>query len=276
MRVAALQLSSTDDPTENLVETLSMIDQAVQGDATFIATPEVTNIISGSRTHQRAVLHTQADDPTLAAIQSAAREHNVWILIGSLALLTNDPDGRFANRSFLIGPDGQIAGQYDKIHMFDVVLSESETYRESDGYRPGSQAVLVNTTFGNIGMSVCYDVRFPHLYRRLAQAGAHIVTIPAAFAQTTGQAHWEILLRARAIETGCFVIAPAQCGTHLTRHGPERKTHGHSMIIGPWGDIIAQANREKGIVFANLDLDDVDKTRARVPSLSKTQDIIGP
>ena len=276
MRVAALQLSSTDDPTENLVETLSMIDQAVQGDATFIATPEVTNIISGSRTHQRAVLHTQADDPTLAAIQSAAREHNVWILIGSLALLTDDPDGRFANRSFLIGPDGQIAGQYDKIHMFDVVLSESETYRESDGYRPGSQAVLVNTTFGKIGMSVCYDVRFPHLYRRLAQAGAHILTIPAAFAQTTGQAHWEILLRARAIETGCFVIAPAQCGAHLTRHGPERKTHGHSMIIGPWGDIIAQANREKGIVFANLDLDDVDKTRARVPSLSKTQDIIGP
>ncbi|MEY2991686.1 MAG: hypothetical protein RI946_1080, partial [Pseudomonadota bacterium] len=189
MRVAALQLSSTDDPTENLVETLSMIDQAVQGDATFIATPEVTNIISGSRTHQRAVLHTQADDPTLAAIQSAAREHNVWILIGSLALLTDDPDGRFANRSFLIGPDGQIAGQYDKIHMFDVVLSESETYRESDGYRPGSQAVLVNTTFGKIGMSVCYDVRFPHLYRRLAQAGAHILTIPAAFAQTTGQAH---------------------------------------------------------------------------------------
>jgi predicted amidohydrolase len=276
MRVGVLQLSSTDDPQENLVQTLAMVDQAVAGGAQFIATPEVTNIISGSRTHQRSVLCDQADDPTLAGLRDAAQRHGVWVLIGSLALLSDDPDGRFINRSFLITPNGDIAASYDKIHMFDVTLSETESYRESDGYRPGNRAVLAKTDIATIGMSVCYDLRFPYLYRSLAQAGAQILTIPAAFAQTTGQAHWEILLRARAIETGCFVIAPAQCGDHAVRRGPPRKTYGHSMIIAPWGDIIAQAGTEKCVIFADIDLGDVDKARARVPSLVKTQEILGP
>jgi predicted amidohydrolase len=276
MRVGVLQLSSTDDPQENLVQTLGMVAQAVAGGAQFIATPEVTNIISGSRTHQRSVLCDQADDPTLAGLRDAAQRHGVWVLIGSLALLSDDPDGRFINRSFLITPNGDIAASYDKIHMFDVTLSETESYRESDGYRPGNRAVLAKTDIATIGMSVCYDLRFPYLYRSLAQAGAQILTIPAAFAQTTGQAHWEILLRARAIETGCFVIAPAQCGDHAVRRGPQRKTYGHSMIIAPWGDIIAQAGTEKCVIFAEIDLGDVDKARARVPSLVKTQEILGP
>lgn len=276
MRVGVLQLSSTDDPQENLVQTLGMVAQAVAGGAQFIATPEVTNIISGSRTHQRSVLCDQADDPTLAGLRDAAQRHGVWVLIGSLALLSDDPDGRFVNRSFLITPNGDIAASYDKIHMFDVTLSETESYRESDGYRPGNRAVLAKTDIATIGMSVCYDLRFPYLYRSLAQAGAQILTIPAAFAQTTGQAHWEILLRARAIETGCFVIAPAQCGDHAVRRGPPRKTYGHSMIIAPWGDIIAQAGTEKCVIFAEIDLGDVDKARARVPSLVKTQEILGP
>jgi predicted amidohydrolase len=276
MRVGVLQLSSTDDPQENLVQTLGMVAQAVAGGAQFIATPEVTNIISGSRTHQRSVLCDQADDPTLAGLRDAAQRHGVWVLIGSLALLSDDPDGRFINRSFLITPNGDIAAYYDKIHMFDVTLSETESYRESDGYRPGNRAVLAKTDIATIGMSVCYDLRFPYLYRSLAQAGAQILTIPAAFAQTTGQAHWEILLRARAIETGCFVIAPAQCGDHAVRRGPQRKTYGHSMIIAPWGDIIAQAGTEKCVIFAEIDLGDVDKARARVPSLVKTQEILGP
>ncbi len=276
MRVGVLQLSSTDDPQENLVQTLGMVAQAVAGGAQFIATPEVTNIISGSRTHQRSVLCDQADDPTLAGLRDAAQRHGVWVLIGSLALLSDDPDGRFVNRSFLITPNGDIAASYDKIHMFDVTLSETESYRESDGYRPGNRAVLAKTDIATIGMSVCYDLRFPYLYRSLAQAGAQILTIPAAFAQTTGQAHWEILLRARAIETGCFVIAPAQCGDHAVRRGPQRKTYGHSMIIAPWGDIIAQAGTEKCVIFAEIDLGDVDKARARVPSLVKTQEILGP
>lgn len=276
MRVGVLQLSSTDDPQENLVQTLGMVAQAVAGGAQFIATPEVTNIISGSRTHQRSVLCDQSDDPTLAGLRDAAQRHGVWVLIGSLALLSDDPDGRFINRSFLITPNGDIAASYDKIHMFDVTLSETESYRESDGYRPGNRAVLAKTDIATIGMSVCYDLRFPYLYRSLAQAGAQILTIPAAFAQTTGQAHWEILLRARAIETGCFVIAPAQCGDHAVRRGPQRKTYGHSMIIAPWGDIIAQAGTEKCVIFAEIDLGDVDKARARVPSLVKTQEILGP
>lgn len=276
MRVALLQLNCSDDPDENLSQTLDMLSQAVDQGAEFIATPEVTNIISGNRAHQRSVLHPQSEDPTLAALRDRARVHGVWVLIGSLALLSEDSEGRFVNRSFLITPAGDIAVTYDKIHMFDVTLSETESYRESDGYRPGDVAKLAETPFGGIGLSVCYDVRFPHLYRALAQAGARILTVPAAFARTTGKAHWEILLRARAIETGCFVLAPAQCGDHRVRTGPARQTYGHSMVIGPWGDIIAQGGGQKSIVFADIDLRDVDKARARVPSLDKTQAFSGP
>jgi predicted amidohydrolase len=171
----------------------------------------------------------------------------------------------------LIAPSGQIVAQYDKIHMFDVTLSETEQYRESDGYRPGDRAVIADTEFGKIGMTICYDIRFPHLFRGLAKSGASILLIPAAFARPTGRAHWEVLLRARAIETGCFVIAAAQTGEHKTSLGQPRKTYGHSMIVSPWGEILADAGEDQSIIYAELDLSLVESTRARVPSILSNQ-----
>ncbi len=265
LRAALLQLCASDRPDENLVETLRMVREAVHGGALFVLTPEVTNCVSDSRSDQNAVLHHQDDDPTLKALQAEAQALEIWLLIGSLALKTNDPDGRFANRSFLINPQGEIAAQYDKIHMFDVTLSETEAYRESHGYRPGETSTLAKTPFGNIGLTVCYDIRFPHLHRSLAKAGAQILTVPAAFARPTGQAHWEVLLRARAIETGCFVLAPAQTGEHP---GSRRKTFGHSMAIAPWGEVLADAGTDVGITYVDLDLEQVAKARQRVPSLT--------
>lgn len=276
MRAALVQLNVTDLPEENLSVTLSLIDRAVAGGAEFVLTPEVTNCISTDRAHQRAVLRHEEDDPTLATLRTQAREHGIWLLIGSLALLTHDPDGRFANRSFLITPEGEIAARYDKIHMFDVQVSETEVYRESSGYRPGEQAEVVSTPFGVIGLSICYDLRFPYLYRALAKAGADILTVPAAFNTTTGAAHWEPLLRARAIETGCFVLAPAQTGTHVERKGPGRKTYGHGLVIAPWGEVLADAGTEPGVTLIDLDLAEVRKARARVPSLDHDRAFAGP
>ena len=197
-------------------------------------------------------------------------------MVGSLGLLTQDADGRFANRSLLIAPDGSVAARYDKIHMFDVNVSETEVYRESEGYRPGTQAVVAETPFARIGMTVCYDVRFPALYRRLAQGGAQVITVPAAFNHITGAAHWETLLRARAIETGCFVLAPAQTGFHPETNGKGRRTHGHSLAIAPWGEILVDAGTEPGVTFVDLDLGRVDEARRRVPSLSHDRDFAGP
>lgn len=277
IRAALVQLTVSDDPAANLAVTQSRIAQAAAGGAGFVLTPECTNILSSNRAHQRAVLRHEADDPTLAALRAQAAELDIWLLIGSLGVLTSDEDGRFANRSLLIGPDGAVAARYDKIHMFDVNVSETEVYRESAAYRPGARAVLAETPFARIGMTVCYDVRFPHLYRRLAKAGAQILTVPAAFNHITGAAHWETLLRARAIETGCFVLAPAQTGQHPEAHGPgTRRTHGHSLAIAPWGEVLADAGSEPGVTFVDLDLDAVDKARARVPSLSHDREFDGP
>lgn len=275
MKIAALQLCVSDDPVANLALTLSMVRQAAEAGAQFIATPEVTNCISNSRRHQNQVLALQEDDQTLAALCAAAARFGVWISVGSLALKLPDDD-RFTNRSFMIDPSGQIVAQYDKIHMFDVTLSETEQYRESDGYRAGDHAVVADTAFGKIGMTICYDIRFPHLYRGLANSGASILLIPAAFAQPTGRAHWEVLLRARAIETGCFVIAAAQTGEHQTSQGRPRKTYGHSMIISPWGEILADAGEDQGIIYADLDLSLVESTRARVPSILSNQSFSEP
>ena len=267
MKVALLQLTSSDDPAENLEIVRGMMQQAADQGARFILTPEVTNCVSSSRAHQAAVLSPQDDDATLAGLREEAARLGVWLLIGSLALKTTDPDGRFANRSFLIGPDGAIGAWYDKIHMFDVQVSEVETYRESAGFRPGDSAVLADAGFAKIGMTVCYDVRFPHLHRSLAQAGAQILTVPAAFSPVTGAAHWEPLLRARAIETGCYVLAPAQTGLHPSSTGGTRRTYGHSMVISPWGEVLADAGTEPGITFVDLAMDDVAQARARVPAL---------
>ena len=275
MKIAALQLCASDDPVANLALTLSMVRQAAEAGAQFIATPEVTNCVSSSRRRQNEVLALQEDDETLAAMCAAAARFGVWISVGSLALKLPDDD-RFINRSFMIDPSGQIVAQYDKIHMFDVTLSETEQYRESDGYRAGDHAVIADTAFGKIGMTICYDIRFPHLYRGLAKSGASILLIPAAFAQPTGRAHWEVLLRARAIETGCFVIAAAQTGEHQTSQGRPRKTYGHSMIVSPWGEILADAGEDQGIIYADLDLSLVESTRARVPSILSNQSFSEP
>ena len=276
MRAALVQLTVTDDPGANLPVTLSYIAAAAAGGAGFVLTPECTNALSSNRARLRSLLHPEETDPTLAALRAAAAQHGIWLLVGSLGLLTQDEDGRFANRSLLVAPDGSLAARYDKIHMFDVNVSETEIYRESAGYRPGNCAVLADTSFATIGMTVCYDVRFPHLYRRLAQAGAQILTVPAAFNHITGAAHWETLLRARAIETGCFVLAPAQTGFHPEHEGKGRRTHGHSLAIAPWGEVLADAGTEPGVTFVDLDLTEVAKARARIPSLSHDRAFTGP
>ncbi len=276
MRVALIQLNSNDNPTENLVVTENLVRKAVALGAEFVLTPEVTNVVSTSRSHQRIVLQLEQDDPTLSCMLKLAKEFGVLLLIGSLAIKTDAPDARFANRSFLIGPDGSVISRYDKIHMFDVDLSETERWRESDGYAPGEQAILADTDVGKIGMTVCYDVRFAHLFRDLAKAGAEIITVPSAFSPVSGAAHWHILLRARAIETGCFILAPAQTGAHGTSTGKSRSTYGHSLAVNPWGVVIADGGTEPGITMLDIDLDEVIKAQNRIPSLNHDKPYEGP
>ena len=276
MRVGLVQLTVSDDPAGNLPQTLALVRAAAAGGAGFVLTPECTNALSSDRGHQQDILHPEDSDPTLAALRAEAARAGIWLLIGSLGLKTRDDDGRFANRSLLIDPTGAITARYDKIHMFDVTLSEAETYRESASYRPGARAVLAETPFGMLGLTVCYDIRFPALYRRLAQGGAQIITVPAAFNHITGAAHWETLLRARAIETGCYILAPAQTGFHAEVRGKGRRTHGHSLVIAPWGEVLADAGTDPGVVFAKIDLAEVARARARVPSLSHDRPFDGP
>lgn len=276
MRAALVQLTVGDDPQANLTDTIFHVRDAVARGAGFVLTPELTNGLSSGRDHQRRVFRHEDDDPTLAALRAEAQAAGVWLLIGSLGLLTRDADGRLANRSFLIGPDGGIVARYDKIHMFDVNISPTEVFRESDGYRPGSRAVLADAGFARIGMTVCYDLRFPALYRRLALAGADILTVPAAFNHITGAAHWETLLRARAIETGCFVLAPAQTGFHPETGGRGRRSHGHALAVAPWGEVLADAGTEPGVTLVTLDLGRVAEARRRVPSLTHDRGFDGP
>jgi deaminated glutathione amidase len=276
MRAGLVQLTVSDDPGANLAATLAHVRKAAEGGAAFVLTPELTNGLSSSRSRQRMLFRHEDADTTLAALRAEAEAAGIWLLIGSLGLLTTDADGRFANRSFLIGPDGRIVARYDKIHMFDVNVSETEVYRESEGYRPGSSAVLAETPLAKIGMTVCYDLRFPALYRRLAQAGAEILTVPAAFNHITGAAHWEVLLRARAIETGCFVLAPAQTGFHPERDGKGRRTHGHSLAVSPWGEVLADGGTEPGVTLVDLDLALVGAARSRIPSLAHDRIFAGP
>jgi len=276
MKAALVQLNASDDPTANLAQTTELIAQAARQGAGFVLTPEVTNCVSQDRAHQMQVLQHEADDITLAGLREAAVRNAVWLSIGSLALKTDDPDGRFANRSFLIDPAGQIVGRYDKIHMFDVSVSATETYRESAGYRPGARAVVADTSFAKIGMSICYDIRFAYLYRALAQAGAEVLLAPSAFSAVTGAAHWETLLRARAIETGSYVLAAAQTGTHQAQAGKPRQTYGHSMAISPWGEVLADLGRDPGIALVDLDLGSVAQSRKRIAALSHDRPFKGP
>ena len=276
MRSALLQLSSTDDPAENLAITAARIDAAVTEGAGFVLTPEVTNCVSASRSRQQAVLQQEKDDITLAGLRDLAARRGIWLSIGSLALKTGAADGRFANRSFLIGPAGDIVERYDKIHMFDVQVSETETYRESAGFRPGTAAVVAETPFATLGLSICYDLRFPQLYRALAHAGAEVLLVPSAFSPVTGAAHWQPLLRARAIESGAWVLAAAQCGTHDAVRGKQRTTYGHSVAVAPWGEILAEAGEAPEVLWVDLSREAVDKARERVPSLTHDRDFTGP
>ena len=276
MKAALLQLNVSDDPAKNLPQTTALVAEAASKGAGFVLTPEVTNCISQDRADQTAVLQHEADDITLQKLREEAVRHGIWLSIGSLALKTHDADGRFANRSFVIDPAGQIVARYDKIHMFDVTVSETETYRESAGYRPGDRAVVADTSFAKIGMSVCYDVRFAYLYRALAQSGAEILLVPAAFSPVTGAAHWEPLLRARAIETGSYVLAAAQTGTHSATAGKPRQTYGHSMAISPWGEVLVDMGTKPGIALVDLDPAEVAQSRKRIAALSHDRPFEGP
>lgn len=276
MLTALIQTTSSDDPRENLARISAQIRGAVNDGAGFVLTPEVSNCVSSSRSHQQSVLQLEADDISLAGYRALAAELGIWLLIGSLALKTGDADGRFANRSFLIDPSGAITARYDKIHMFDVDVTPDETYRESDGYRPGDRAVVSDTPFGKMGLSICYDVRFAYLYRALAQAGAEILTVPAAFSPVTGKAHWESLLRARAIETGCYVLAPAQTGNHTASKGKARSTFGHSLAISPWGEILADGGTDERTVFVEIDPAQVAQARSKIAALRHDRDFEGP
>ncbi|AJE44967.1 carbon-nitrogen hydrolase family protein [Celeribacter indicus] len=267
VRAGLVTLNASDDPAANLPVTQGFVRDAARDGAQIVLTPEVTNCVSSSRSHQRSVLRREAEDPTLAALRETAAEERIWLLIGSLALQTDDPDGRFANRSFMIAPDGTIAARYDKIHMFDVDVSDRESYRESAGYRPGREAVTVETPLATFGMTICYDLRFPYLYRSLAKSGAEVLVVPSAFTAVTGEAHWHTLLRARAIETGCFVLAPAQTGHHQETPPGKRRTYGHSLAVSPWGEVLCDGGVAPGVALVDLDLAEVGKARKRIPSL---------
>lgn len=276
LHAALVQINASDDPAANLPETEQLIRQAAAGGAALVLTPEVTNIISASRAVQNQRLALEDDDATLTRLRAVTAELGIWLSLGSLALKSGDPDGRFVNRQFLIGPDGGIRARYDKIHMFDVELGGEESYRESKGYRPGEQAVTADIPWGKLGLTICYDMRFPALYHSLGVAGAAILTVPSAFTVPTGRAHWEVLLRARAIETGCFVLAAAQWGTHSASQGRVRETYGHSIAIDPWGQVLADAGEGVGVTHATLNLDAVAQSRAKIPSLANARIFAAP
>jgi len=276
VKVGVVQLNSGDNPEHNLSSTKALIAKAALDGASLVVTPEVTNCVSLSRRHQQRILRTEAADRVLAAVKAQAKDLGIHILIGSLALKSEADRKRFVNRSFLIRPDGSIAARYDKIHLFDVCLSASESFSESDAYCPGSAAVVSFVGDMCLGHTICYDVRFPSLFRKLAQSGAEVIVVPSAFSPTTGSAHWEVLLRARAIETGCFILAPAQTGTHAAIAGKNRTTYGHSMVISPWGDVILDAGTIPGAHVVELDLEAVKDARRRMPSLTHDRDFSGP
>jgi predicted amidohydrolase len=260
-KVGLVQMRSGVDPAINLATALKSIEEAARAGAAYVLTPEMTNIMEIKRDRLFAVIADEESDPTLAALREAARKLSIYLHIGSLAVKAS-PD-RAANRSFLIDRRGDVVARYDKIHMFDVDLANGESYRESRNYRAGELAVVADLPWGRLGVTVCYDLRFPALYRALAEAGASFFSIPAAFTKQTGEAHWHVLMRARAIENGCFVFAAAQGGEH--ENG--RETFGHSLVVDPWGKIIAEAGTEPGVIVAEVDPAEVAAARSRIPSL---------
>jgi len=274
--VACVQHTAGPDPEPNIAVVADLIRRARDAGADFITTPEASNFIeSGSKRREKA--RREGDDPFLAAMRELAGETGAWILVGSLVI---DPTGepgagdetRLANRSFLLDSHGGIVATYDKIHLFDIDLPNGESIRESNAYRPGHRAVIAETPWGRLGMTVCYDVRFPHLYRQLAQAGADFLSVPSVFTVPTGKAHWEVLLRSRAIENGAFLFAPAQTGEHTAG----RKSYGHSLIVDPWGEVLAEGGEGVGIITAKIDPARIEKVRGGLPSLRHDRDFTPP
>ena len=269
-KAACVQVNAQNDMAANITAACDLIREAHAAGASFVSLPENVSFMGLNSKETRKAAKPQAEHPALAAFCEVARETGIWLLAGSLGIrLDND---KLANRSCFIGPDGQVRTHYDKIHMFDVDLPNGERYRESERFDAGAAAVNTETPWGTLGMTICYDVRFPQLYRTLAHGGAELITVPAAFTRVTGEAHWHVLLRARAIETGSYVFAAAQCGEHPGR----RQTYGHSLIIDPWGKVLADAGTEPGFILADIDMAAVANARSMVPSLQHDRDFSRP
>jgi predicted amidohydrolase len=259
---ACVQLNPGEDRKANLARAIEGVAEAKQRGADLVALPEYATFLHASGAAMRANADAEASDPSLPRLQAAAQAQGVWLLVGSLAL--NGVDARLVNRSYLLSPHGGIVAEYDKIHMFDATLQGGRVIRESAAYAPGSQAVVAETALAKLGLSICYDLRFPHLYRALAQAGAQLLAVPSAFTRQTGTVHWKPLLQARAIENGAYVLAPATCGEHPGGH----QTYGHAMILGPNGQVLAEAGDEPCVICASIDLEQVANARARLPALT--------
>ena len=262
-RVALLQARTGIDPEANARALAAAVEEAAAGGAAMLFTPEMSGLLDRDRERAAASLRLPEEDPVLAAVRAAAAKAGIWVHLGSLAVRRAD-EPRLANRAFLIDGAGAIRATYDKLHLFDVDLPTGESWRESAAYAPGEATVVVEETpVGPLGLSICYDLRFPDLYRALTDAGAKVIAIPAAFTVPTGAAHWHVLMRARAIEAGVFVVAAAQAG----RHEDGRETYGHSLVVGPWGEVLLDKGPEPGLAFAEIDLEEVDRVRARVPAI---------
>jgi len=261
---ACVQMRSTRDPLRNRDDAIRMIGEAAAAGAQFVQTPEVTNLCERDTKILRETSQSEEAHEVLAGLRQAARDAKIWLQIGSLSVRA---DENIANRAYVIDPEGNIAARYDKVHLFDVDLPNGETWRESNTFRGGETATLVETPWGLVGLSICYDVRFPYLYRAEAEAGAVMLTAPACFTRQTGEAHWQVLQRARAIENGAFMMSAAQGGLHEDG----RESYGHSIIVDPWGRVLAEAGNEPGVIIAKIDLALVDDARARIPTLRHTR-----
>jgi deaminated glutathione amidase len=261
-RVGLVQMCAGRSVEKNLADASELVREAAGQGAEYVQTPEITTLMEPERTRLFAAIRPEEGNPVVAHFRALARELGIWLHVGSMAVL--HPNGKVANRALLFSPAGEIEARFDKIHMFDVDLAGGESYRESKNYQAGDTAVLADLPWGTLGITVCYDLRFPHLYRALAKAGADFLAIPSAFTRPTGAAHWHVLMRARAIENGCFVFAAAQAG----KHESGRETYGHSLVVGPWGDILAEGDGiHPSVIVADVKLSEVRQARQRIPSL---------
>ncbi len=269
MKIAVLQMTAGIDPADNARTLVQAVRDAKAGGADMLFTPEMSNLIDRNRARAGETIRGEDEDVVLVAVRAAAAEHRIWVHLGSLAVKGDAPDAKWRNRAFVIAPDGSIAARYDKIHLFDVDLASGESWRESAVYEGGEQAVAVRLPEAVLGLSICYDIRFSAVFAALSRAGADIIAVPAAFTVPTGQAHWHVLLRARAIENACFVVAAAQTG----EHEDGRSTYGHSLVIDPWGEILLDMGEAPGLGFAELDLARIADVRARVPVITNRRPV---